>query len=242
MNSNYTCVIVDDEQDAIDLLSYRMALLFDNITIADAFTNWEDAFKAMRKNKYDMLFLDVSMPGKSGFDLLKLLPDLESEIIFVTAHDNYALNAFSFAATGYVLKPIDDTKLSAAINKSIERINHKTLASQSKTTPAKTNDKIGIPKNHGIDYISITDILYLESVNKCTQIITATSKYTSSANIGTFRYLVDNHPFFQVHRSYIVNLNCILRYQSSGTVIMQDKKEIPVSRNTKQDFLKLFNK
>lgn len=242
MNSNYNCIIVDDEQDAIDLLSYRMELLFDNITIKDTFTNWEDAHKAMRKNKYDILFIDVSMPGKSGFELLKLLPDQESEIIFVTAHDNYALNAFSFAATGYILKPIEDTELSAAINKSIERINNKTLATQSKTSPVKINEKIGIPKNNGIDYISISDILYLESVNKCTLIVTTTGKYTSSANIGTFKYLVDKHPFFQVHRSYIVNLNCILRYESTGTIIMQNKKEIPMSRNIKQEFLQLFSK
>lgn len=242
MNANYTCIIVDDEQDAIDLLTYRISLLYHNINIADSFTHWQEALKAMRNNKYDILFIDISMPGKSGFELLKLLPGLESEIIFVTAHDNYALNAFSFSATGYILKPINDTELAAAINKSIERINYKTLASQSKTPPAKSNDKIGIPKNHGIDYINITDILYLESVNKCTQIITNTGKYTSSSNIGTFRYLVDTHPFFQVHRSYIVNLNCILRYESSGSIIMQDKKEIPIARNTKQDFLKLFNK
>lgn len=242
MNTSYTCVIVDDEQDAIDLLSGRLGLLYDNITIADTFIQWQDALAALRKNRYDLLFIDISMPGKSGFELLKLLPGLESEIIFVTAHDNFALSAFSFSATGYILKPIDDTELLAAVDKALERIANKSLASQLKSPVSRISDKIGVPKNHGIDYINVSDILYLESVNKCTQIITANGKYTSSSNIGTFRYLVDSNSFFQVHRSFIVNLNCILRYESVGTLIMQDKKEIPVSRNIKQDFLQIFNK
>jgi two-component system LytT family response regulator len=182
------------------------------------------------------------MPGKSGFELLKLLPGLESEIIFVTAHDNFALSAFSFSATGYILKPIDDRELSAAIDKALERIANKAVASQIRNPPAKFNDKIGVPKNHGIDYISVADILYLESVNKCTQIVTAGGKYTSSSNIGNFRYLVDDYSFFQVHRSYIVNLNCILRYESTGIVIMKDKKEIPVARNARHDFLQVVSK
>lgn len=243
----YKCIIIDDEQDAIDLLSGRISQLFDNIEIAHTFTHWKEALSALRNNSYHILFIDISMPEKSGFDLLKLLPDIDAEIIFVTAHDNFALKAFSFSATGYILKPIDDGDLSAAVNTAIERINNKLAARKQSTTqtshsiPVAAN-KIRIPNNSGIDYVNVNDIIFLESVNKCTMIVTNTTKYTSSANIGTFKYLTDEYSFFQVHRAFIINLNSVVRYESSGIVVMRDKTEIPIARNIRQEFLQLFEK
>jgi two-component system, LytTR family, response regulator len=241
MSESFSCIILDDEQDAVDLLATRISYLYGNIVIKDSFTMWQDALVALRNNQYDLLFCDVSMPGKSGIDLLKLLPGLQSEIIFVTAHDNYAIDAFSLSASGYILKPIDDTELSTAINKSTERIRNKKLAQHSLTTTQKLNDKVKVPNKHGVDYVNVSEILYLESINKCTHIVTAKAKYTSSANIGTYKNLLDNPIFFQVHRLFIINLNCVLRHETSGLIIMQDKKEIPLSRNIKHDFLKLFS-
>lgn len=241
MNRRINCVIVDDEQDAIDLLSFRIGQLYSNINVADTFLHWQDALAALRANKYDLLFIDISMPGKNGLDLLKLLPGIECEIIFVTAHDNYALKAFSFAATGYILKPIDDQELSAAIDRALERINNKILAAQNQKVSSLVNEKIRVPGKQGIDYVNVNDILYLESVNKCTQIATSNARYLCSTNLGTYKYLTDGGTFFQVHRSFIINLNCITRYESGGVVIMQDKKEIPVARNIRHEFLRLFS-
>ncbi|GAA4460773.1 two-component system response regulator NatR [Nemorincola caseinilytica] len=244
--NQYRCAIVDDERDAIELLSSRIEQLFGNIEVADTFSFWKDALPALRNNNYDILFIDVSMPEKSGFDLLKLLPGLDLEIIFVTAHDNFALKAFSFSATGYVLKPIDDEELSTAINKALERINNKHAAKRQTTNlpviTAATTDKVRIPNNSGIDYVNVNDIIYLESVNKCTIIVTGKAKYTSSANLGTYKYLTDDHSFFQVHRAFIINLNCVVRYESAGVVVMQDKTEVPIARNIRQEFLQLFDK
>jgi len=241
MNRRINCVIVDDEQDAIDLLSFRIGQLYGNINVADTFLHWQDALAALRANQYDLLFIDISMPGKNGLDLLKLLPSIECEIIFVTAHDNYALKAFSFAATGYILKPIDDQELSAAVDRALERINHKMLAAQNQKGTSVVNEKIRIPGKQGIDYVNVRDILYLESVNKCTQIATGSSKYLCSTNLGTYKYLTEGGAFFQVHRSFIINLNCITRYEAGGVVIMQDRKEIPVARNIRHEFLRLFS-
>jgi two-component system, LytTR family, response regulator len=240
MGNQYNCIIIDDEQDAVDLLKSRLHLLYENTFIVDSFNDWKLALPALRSKKYDLLFLDVSMPGKTGIELLQLLPDLESEIIFVTAHDSYALKAFSFAASGYVLKPIDDGELSAAIERALARIKIKNLAANTKTLQQKPSEKIGIANNHGVDYVNISDIVYLESMNKCTEIVTTNAKFTSTSNIGTFKHLLDSHPFFQAHRSFIINLNRIHRYETSGLIIMQDKKEIPLSRALRNDFLKLF--
>jgi two-component system, LytTR family, response regulator len=240
MPNNISCIIIDDEQDAIELLTDRLGILFKDVLVTATFTGWEEALQAVRSQKPDLILLDISMPGKNAFDLLKLLPNLNSELIFVTAHETFALDAFAFSASGYLLKPVDDAELFAAVNKARERIQNKKLA-QKNSVNQSVSDKIGIPNNHGIDYININDILYLESTNKCTKLVTGKGEYISSLNIGRFLHLIDEHSFFQVHRSYIVNLKSILRYESSGLVIMSNKKEIPVSRNVKNDFLSLFN-
>ena len=242
MDGNYTCIIVDDEQDAIELLMDRLGKLYSNITVIATYSYWEHALAGIRRQPCDLLLMDISMPGKNTIELLKLLPGLESEIVFITAHDNYALDAFSFSASGYILKPVDDAELFAAVNKAIDRIQNKKLAKQNTVSAASLiNEKIGIPNNMGIDYVSIKDILYLESTNKCTRIVTEDTEYTSTAHLGKFKHLIDDHSFFQVHRSYIINLNKILRYETSGLLIMTDKTEIPLSRNVKNDFLKIFN-
>lgn len=242
MNRNYTCAIVDDEPDAIELLKQRIGLLYPNIKVEGTFMHWQEAVNALRSQTYDILFSDISMPGKNGLDLLKMLPDLDCEIIFVTAHEDYALKAFSFAASGYILKPIDDGELQAAISRSLERVNNKSLARESQKTGTMVHEKIKIPGRNSIEYVTVADILYLESVNKCTQIIGLDFKYLSSANLGNYKYLTDNKAFFQVHRSFIVNLNAVTRYTSDGAVIMTDGKEIPVARSSRQDFLNVFEK
>lgn len=241
MINEFTCLIVDDEQDAIDLLKSRIELLYNNITVKDSFQTWQDALYALRNNIYDIIFMDISIPGKTGFDILNLVHNLDAEIIFVTAHENYALKAFSVAASGYVLKPIDDIDLTAAIETCIKRINNKHSTDVKKNTNNKLTDKIGVPNNYGIDYVNIRDVLYLESINKCTQIITENNKYTTTQNIGSYKYLADEHSFFLVHRSFLVNLNYILRYESSGILIMKNKIEIPVARNIKADLLKIID-
>ncbi len=241
MTNNFTCIIVDDEHDAIELLADRLAHLFKNITILATYTKWEEALDALRRQNCDLLFMDISMPEKNAIELLKLLPGLDSEIIFVTAHEDYALDAFAFNVSGYILKPLSDTDLSSAINKAIQRVVTKRLAKPATAQANMLNEKIGITNKQGIDYINVQDILYLESVNKCTKIVTDKGSYTSSANIGNYKNLTTRFPFFQVHRAYIINLNCILRYESSGLVIMSNKKEIPISRNVKTEFLKFFN-
>lgn len=231
---HFTCAILDDEPDAIELLISRLERLFPNAEVRDTFSNWEDAFLALRRKKYDLLFTDISMPGKNGLELLSLLPDLDCEIIFVTAHDTYALKAFAFAASGYLLKPVDDAELLAAVTRTLDRIKLKKLADQASKTQGRQEARLRIPGNNGADFVHISDVVYLESVNKCTRIVTTTKQYTSSYNIGTFKFLEDDHSFVQVHRAFIVNLDHVTRYEG-GQLYMKDQTVIPVARASRQN-------
>jgi len=240
MNHSFTCIIIDDEEYAIGLLSESIKGLYSNIKIVGAYTTWKDGLEALRTIKADLLFLDISIGGKNGMDILKIVPGLESEIIFVTAFSEYALEAFRYSATGYLVKPVGDSDLSNAIDKALERIKNKKLAKQHPNAAAHIHSKIGIPSGKGINYYNVADIIYFEAVNNYTKVVTQNTELISSYNIGKYMQLLEGMPFYHVHRSYIVNLNYVTRYEASGIVIMQNKKEIPVARNFREDFLKLF--
>jgi len=240
MTDNFSCIIVDDEPMAIELLTEQLGHLYKNMQVLACCTNWEDALYQVRTQKFDLLFMDINIPGKTGIDILKLLPPIDGEIIFITAYDHYAVDAFRFAATGYLLKPVSDTDLAQVVNVALGRVLNK-RAARNHGSGAGKNEKIGVPNNNGVDYLNIGDILYLESVNKCTKIVTATKEYTSISPLLKFKSLTDTHDFLQVHRSFIVNLNNILRYESSGLIIMSNKRDIPLARSFKNDFLLRFN-
>ena len=239
MANKYSCIIIDDEPQASELLIDSLKILYPNIEVINTYTSSAAALNALRTTQCDLVMLDITMPGKNGLDLLKLAPDLKSEIIFITAHSEYALTAFKFSPTGYILKPIDDADIVQAVDKAIERIKYKKLAKQG--TEINLSPKIGIPNNKGVDYVNVNDIIYFESVNKYTKVVLASKVFLSSYNLGKYKLLIEGHLFYQVHRSFIVNLNCISRYESTGVLIMSNKKEIPVSKNERENFLKIIN-
>ena len=235
-----SCIIIDDEHKAVELLKERLQMLFPNVSVVGAFTDWRKGLEALKTATVDIVFLDISMPEKTGIDFLKLFPVIPFQVIFITAHSEFALQAIKFSAAGYVLKPIDDFELSFAVNKALERIYEK----PPKVAAASTSNsmKIGIPSVKGIDYLNSEDILYFESVNKYTKVVTKSYSIMSSYNLGEFKKIIDLKYFFQVHRSYVVNLYHIKRYETSGSLIMQDNMEIPVARTSRAEFLSIFSK
>lgn len=233
-------IIVDDEPKMGALLLEILNDLFPNIEVDDPYTNWKDAIKAIHHTQPDILFMDISMPEKSGFDILNLLPDIEAEIIFVTAHSEFAIEAFEHAASGYLLKPINETKLIDTVNRVLKKIEKKN-ATQTKTVPSK----IGIPDNDSIVYYNISDIIYLESVNRYTHIVTNDQIITSSYSLGTYKKtLLDtsNSNFLLAHRSFIINLEHVVRFDANNFVVMSNGKEVPVSKNSKAEFLNKLKK
>ena len=241
MINTFRCIIIDDEDHAIGLLTESLKSLYPNIEIAGAYSSWKDGLQAIRTQNADIIFLDISLDGKSGMDLLNYAPAVDSEIIFITAYTEYALEAFKFSATGYIVKPIKDEQLSVAVNKAIERIKHKRLASMNADTTGALQNKIGIPGNNGIDYINVKDIMYFEAVQGYTKVVTINGDILTSYRIGKFKKIQYTNSFFQVHRSYIVNPDYILRYNSTGMIILKNKTEVPVARNMRDEFLRLFN-
>lgn len=237
----FSCAIVDDEPIAIEMLKQSLAILNKNIEVKDTYTSWAKALEGMRSTTYDLLFMDISVQDKNGMDLLRFIPDLQSEVIFITAHPGYALSAFKFSTSGYILKPIDDLELANALDRAINRIIFKKTAKEYQSKPF-LNNKIGIPDGKSINYISIDDIICFEAVNSYTRIITSTGEIVSAYNIGKFKDMLVSPVFYQVHRSFIINLNRVSKYEMAGMVMMDNNKEIPVSKNAKDHLLGLFSR
>lgn len=240
MINSISCIIIDDEPKAIELLKESLSYLYPAMDIIGTYTSWKTALEALREKPSDILFSDISLPGKNSMEILKLIPELDSEIVFITAHADYALKAFQFSTAGYILKPIDDGELKSAVDKAITRVRNKKLAKLNAEPAVYFNSKVGIPNGKGVDYVEVNDIIYLESVNKCTNVCCKKEDILSAYNIGRFKSLLDKYPFYQVHRSFIVNLNCIRRYESGGSLIMINNKEIPISKNEREQFQQVF--
>jgi len=175
-------------------------------------------------------------------DLLKMVPDLKAEVIFVTAYTEYALAALQVQAAGYLLKPVEEAQMIITIDKTLERIRNKRLAQKNTERSPLVKTKIGIPTANMIEYINIDDMIYCESVNSYTKVFTADNTIVCSYNIGKFKTVFDSAVFFQTHRSFIVNLNHVKRYNTAGTIIMDNDAEIPLARNLRETFLNHFDR
>lgn len=230
-------IIVDDEPKMGELLLEILKDFYPTLAIDEPYTNWKDAIKAVHNTEPDIIFMDISMPEKTGFDILNLLPESDAEIIFVTAYSEFAIEAFEHAAAGYILKPINEKKLVDTVNRVLKKIEKKHSYEQTSLTT-----KIGIPDNDSVVYYNLSDILYLETINRYTKVVTKDQEIISSYSLGTYKKILQNSDFLLVHRSFIVNLNEVVRLDTNNFIILSNGKEVPISKNSKNEFLNKLQK
>jgi len=245
-------IIIDDELSGREVLKKLIEKSCPAVQVINAVNSIEKGLASIREDEPDLVFLDIQMPNGSGFDLLNQLEKISFQIIFVTAHDNYAIRAFKYAAVDYLLKPIKVAELIDAVNKASERIgsNHKNEHVNfllNKINPAKKtflNNKILLPTMGGYHIIDIPEIAYCKSDSNYTHFhFTDGSNILVSKTLKEFEpILLENH-FFRIHRSAIINLNCIAKYNKGkgGEVVMKDGAILEVSREKKEEFLRLFS-
>ena len=244
-----TILITDDELQSRSLIRKMLQNTGRACTILESGTV-ADAIEKIRSYHPHLLFLDVQMKGETGFDLLDKIDNIGFEIIFTTAHSEYALKAFRYSAMDYLVKPIDPYEFSDSFNRACERIHAKNPLPGQQVRffrQLRENDKIPdkliIASAEGFHFININDILYCHAVNNYTEFhLSGNQKIISSHTLGYYDEWMTQQQFFRVHRSYIVNLSHIKMYKrgDGGTVVMHDGREIEVSRNNKEAFLKLF--
>ncbi len=235
-------VIVDDEKKAILNLSKKIEMYFpDKIRVVETFDDPWEALKEIPEIEPEILFLDISMPGMDGFELLEELSMPSLPVIFTTAYDEHAIKAINNQAVGYILKPLDSDTLKNVLNKSIININEQKNIEQKvglidNLMPVKKS--ITISGVDSLEIINIDEIQYLCGENGYTKIILQDNiEILSSKNLGFYKELLDHQHFYSIHRSYIINLTQIRKYLKEGLVEMKNGQQLPVARSQRKEFL-----
>jgi len=237
-------VIVDDEQKAIQGLTWELNNFNEDIKIIKTFTNPEDALVFLKTNTPDCLFLDIQMPTMDGFQFLEKLSNRDFAVVITTAYDEYAIKALKHEAIDYLLKPIDSDDLSDTIQKII-KFNSRILNSDKlenfllDLNKKRSNKKVTLNTDGKLIFLKTQDILFIESDgNYSTVFLTNNQKIVVTKKLKDVNSILPEHTFFRIHNSFIVNLNKVKEYlKTEGYVVMESNHKIPVARQRKSDFL-----
>lgn len=236
MKTKIQACIIDDEQDG----RYYIALLLENefpeIEVMFQASSVEEAYICLTKNIPDILFLDIQLKDGTAFDLLSKFREIGSEIIFITAFDQFAIQAVKNDATDYLLKPIKKMDFIIAINKALDNIR------KNKALPINPliQNKIILPTLHGFKLTNINDIIRCEADSSYTTFyLTDKSKVVVSKTLQEFEKQLSEHHFFRIHHKHLINLSHLREYikGKGGQVIMADNVVLDVSVRKKNDFL-----
>ncbi len=241
-----TALLVDDEISSLKLLQQKVRKLFPELDILGIFQIPEDAIKFIKKTPPDILFLDVQMPRMNGFELLSNLKEIDFQVIFVTAYNEYALKAFKQSAVDYILKPIEDNELQIAIKKAIKIIeikekheNHAKLI-DILTETITGNNKLIIPTAKGLSFIPQDEVIHLEGYEGYTKIHLVNGVIiVSSYNLGRFEKTLQK-VFFKCHKSHIINLEKVRSFENEGYLVLENENRVPISIAHRKNFLKIF--
>lgn len=258
MNQSLRAVIIDDETNAREALANLIRIVSPEVAICGEARNADTGIELIRKERPNLIFLDIQMPGKTGFDMLSGFGKVDFGVIFTTAYQEYAIRAFRFSAIDYLLKPIDPDELQAAVGKFKTKagsVNPEQLQIlQEQLDPGRMprlverkrndNQRIALPTAEGIHFVQMTDIVQCESLGSYTKFhLVKGPAIVVSRLLKEYEEILDNYYFFRVHQSNIVNLEHIKRYVKGdgGQVWMSDNTEIEVSRRRKDEFLALLS-
>jgi two-component system LytT family response regulator len=245
-------VIIDDEQHSIDTLKWKLENYCPEVQITAAFDKPAEGIKFLKQNQPELLFLDIEMPMLSGFDVLEELgKDLPYNIIFITAYDNFGIQAVKFSALDYLLKPVQNKELKEAIDKHVKKSQHKTSAQQIdvlmtnvRAEKKGTTGKIGLASKEVIEFVEVSEIIYCEANSNYTNVFMADGKKkVISKTLKEFEELLTPHNFYRAHNSYLINMKMIkeLVRGDGGYIVMENKAKIPVSRNKREELMTLLS-
>lgn len=238
-------VIIDDEITVRNAISSLLGEHFPGIRIMASAGTIEEGYDAVVKHKPDLLFLDIELPDGTGFDLIKRFPRITFQIIFVTGHQEYALDAIKVSALDYVLKPVDTDELRRAVEKAGKVINNedqmiKFQALNENLQGKKVLKRIILHTSDHLQLISVSDIIRAEADSNYTTFSLADGKHILvSRTLKEYENLLSASGMIRVHQSHLVNINYIDRFvkKDGGYLLLKGGTKIPVSPNLKKQVL-----
>lgn len=243
MSKQLTAIVVDDELSARENLS-ALLTSYCNLKILAEAKSGVQALALLATQSPDILFLDIEMPNLNGIELAHKLSQRQIPIIFVTAHDRFAIQALRASAIDYLLKPAKIEDLQAVVEKVAQRIEQKQPSFDSNHFEIlSSNRKFGIsnlvvPWENGFKIIDLKDLMYIYSENSYADFFLTQTKLVVSKPIGELEDLLDHSKFHRVHNRYIINLDYLDTFtnKDGGSILMKNGATIPVSRRRLKAF------
>ncbi|MFT4832495.1 MAG: two-component system LytT family response regulator [Psychroserpens sp.] len=239
-----TAVIIEDEANSREILRNYLAKYCKNVGILGEAATIKDGLVLLEKNNPDIVFLDVEMPYGNAFDLLDQLPDRTFETIFVTAYNQYAMDALNHHAAYYLMKPIDIDELVKSVAYVTEVKERENALEDKILTPVlnRVNGKITLPQQDGFQVLNVADILYCKADDNYTEIYLENKKLVVSKTLKYFEEALSEFAFARIHKSFLVNVNYVVKYKKGkgGSVVISNGKELLVSASRKRQLLAYF--
>ncbi|WP_237682732.1 LytR/AlgR family response regulator transcription factor [Sphingobacterium sp. B16(2022)] len=235
-------ILIDDENSNLENLRILLEKHCPQITIIATAQSVRDAVDVIEKYVPDLVFLDIQMGDKTGFDVLKLLPMRNFDVIFVTAYDQYGIEAIKFAALDYLLKPIDIEELMHAVKKAERKFTRQIQTSQldfllqQLKKPEPTISKIALPMQSEIRYVSLSEIIRCEADNTYTHFFLSNGeKILVSKSLKEYSDLLRPNGFLRTHQSHLVNPKYVKSWlkEDGGILLLISGDKIPISKPNK---------
>ncbi len=236
-------LIVDDERASREMLRHFVTRYCGDIDLTDDAEDVNGAYKIINERSPDLVFLDISLPGKDGFELLKLFREPPFEVIFVTAYSEYAIAAIRLSACDYLLKPLDINELQVAVRRARERIMRKdpvnSLRELFHSLTEKGPRRIALAHANGYTVVSVNELIRLESDGRYTwTFLTEDRKILVAKTLRDFQESLEEGEFLRIHNRHIINLNFVRNFDRKGLLTMADSSEVEVSKRKKDELMK----
>jgi len=240
-----SAIIVEDEVNSRDILRNYLFKYCPDVNLLGEASSIQEALELVKKHTLDLVFLDVEMPFGNAFDFLDQVPNRDFETVFVTAYNQYAMDALNNHAAYYLMKPINIDELIKAVDY-VADIRQKEDALEDRILKSKLNKvegKITLPQQDGFQILNVSDILYCKADDNYTEIYLENKKILVSKTLKYFEEALSDFPFARIHKSYMVNVNEVVKYRKGkgGSVVISSGKELLVSASKKKDLLAYFD-
>lgn len=240
-------LVVDDEMLARDELKYLLYRTKE-VDIIDEADSVEEALEKLMESKPDLVFLDIQLSDDNGFEIANILKKMKQPpaIVFATAYDQYAIQAFEVDALDYILKPFDEERIVQTIKKFKKRKQHEIEEKQEVHVPGVSSrmKKLALPIDESIVLVNVEDIVYTGLLDGKVIVKTIRDTYVTHDTLVILEKKLPQMNFLRVHRSFIVNVNHISEIQpwfnSTYNLIMKDDSKVPVSRTYAKELKKLL--
>lgn len=243
-------LLIDDEPLCLDVLENDLQTHCPEVKILAKCDSAKEGLKAIKEHKPDLIFLDIEMPWMNGFEMLEVIDPINFEVIFTTAYDEFAVQAFRISAIDYLLKPIDKKDLIAAVKKVLDKQAPMLSKSQldvlmDNMNPTQSNQRVALPDKTGFEFVQIKDILYCEADGNYTCFyLENKKKKLISRPMKEVEKMLSDFNFCRIHNSFLINLDQTQRYVrgDGGYVEMVGGAVLNVARSKKDELLARINR